>query len=164
MLVCCRKMYILLSVYTFFLVIFVNNVKGANIGFGRGIDLPFLQNIPGMQNVITDPSIGRGIQTGFNTQPGQRGFGLSGGRNVLGLFGTERGIGGGADGQGGYSGRIGSNWSVMRGLVSGGRGIGGHIDPARGSFGISRNTGVAPFFGTSRGVNVDLGDLIGRNG
>ncbi|CDW52458.1 hypothetical protein TTRE_0000071901 [Trichuris trichiura] len=137
---------------------------GANIGFGRGIELPFLQNIPGMRNVIPDASIGRGIQTGFNTQPGQQGFGLSGGRNVLGLFGTERGIGGGADGQGGYSGRIGNNWSVMRGLVSGGRGIGGHIDPARGSFGFSRNTGVAPFFGTNRGFNVDLGDLLGRNG
>uniref|UniRef100_A0A5S6Q9C4 SXP/RAL-2 family protein Ani s 5-like cation-binding domain-containing protein n=1 Tax=Trichuris muris TaxID=70415 RepID=A0A5S6Q9C4_TRIMR len=147
----------------FYLAVFIVSAKGANIGAGGGIDLPFLQRIPGLQNLISDPTIGRGIQTGFNTQPGNRGFGVSGGRNILGLFGTQRGIGGGADGQGGYSGGVGNNWSVMRGLVSGGRGVGGHFDPAKGTFGISSNTGVAPFFGTNRGINFDFGDLL-RNG
>ncbi|KAL1245431.1 ATP-dependent RNA helicase [Trichinella spiralis] len=92
-------------------------VTGFNFGTSNGVSLPFLSNFPKLKNLFQNPSIGSGFQAGFNNQPGNRGFGVNGGSNILGMFGQQRGFNGEVDSQGTYRGGFGNNWSIMREAV-----------------------------------------------
>ncbi|XP_003373862.1 protein spalt-accessory [Trichinella spiralis] len=133
-----------------------------NFGTSNGVSLPFLSNFPKLKNLFQNPSIGSGFQAGFNNQPGNRGFGVNGGSNILGMFGQQRGFNGEVDSQGTYRGGFGNNWSIMRGLVDGGQNFGGSFNPRTGEVGFSRSGGIGPFFNAERGIKLDFGDLILR--